>query len=182
MARAPNLQAHTAPCSCRQRLSILSSGGSEAQRDQATHLRAHSQPWGPVLPLWLGAPCRVSGTVSRLLGPLDRHPPGLGHVLWPTHLAPPCEVGHVASPGTTQGHTAMSGSLAGSVTRPHQQQPPDMPQLHRGKGLGLYALIIQACSLSLDHWESPRNQAAVTLDCSPAGRPRGRGAKAPRLA
>ena len=76
----------------------------------------------------------------------------------------------------------MSGSLAGSVTRPHQQQPPDMPQLHRGKGLGLYALIIQACSLSLDHWESPRNQAAVTLDCSPAGRPRGRGAKAPRLA
>ena len=125
MARAPNLQAHTAPCSCRQRLSILSSGGSEAQRDQATHLRAHSQPWGPVLPLWLGAPCRVSGTVSRLLGPLDRHPPGLGHVLWPTHLAPPCEVGHVASPGTTQGHTAMSGSLAGSVTRPHQQQPPE---------------------------------------------------------
>lgn len=33
----------------------------------------------------------------------------------------------------------------------------------------------------MDHWESPWDQTAVTLDCSPAGRPRGRGAKAPRL-
>lgn len=73
----------------------------------------------------------------------------------------------------------MSGSLAGSVTRPRQQQPRHATAA-QGEGAGLcFSYLFQACSLSLGHWESPLGTRLQTLTAPLQGGHVGRGAKAP---